>query len=36
MYLDKVFIKHSNICIVPKKEFVFFHFSAKKSLEMLL
>ena len=33
MYLDKVFIKHQIICIVPKKEFVkkfvFSNFPAK-------
>ena len=35
MYLDKVFIKHPNICIVPKKELVcVFSFPGKKSLEI--
>ena len=34
MYLDKVFIKHPNICIVPKKELVpVFPFLGKQSLE---
>ena len=33
MYLDKVFIKHPNICIAPKKELVcVFPFLGKKSL----
>ena len=33
--LDKVFIKHLNICIVPKKELVcVFPFLGKKSLEI--
>ena len=35
IYLDKVFIKHPNIFIVPKKELVcFFPFLSKKSLEI--
>ena len=35
MYLDKVFMKHPNICIVPKKELVcVFRFLNKKSLEI--
>ena len=35
MYLGKVFIKHPNICVVPKKELVcVFLFLGKKSLEI--
>ena len=35
MYLDNVFIKYSNICIVPKKELIsVFPFLGKKSLEI--
>ena len=35
MYLDKVFIKHPNICVVPKKELVcVFAFLGRKSLEI--
>ena len=35
MYLDKVFIKRPNICIVPKKELVcVFPFLGRKSLEI--
>ena len=35
MYLDKVFIKHLNICIVPKKELVcVFPFLVTKPLEI--
>ena len=35
MHLYKVFIKHQDICIVPKKELVcVFSFLSKKSLEM--
>ena len=35
MYLDKVFIKHPNICVVQKKELVcVFPFLNKKSLEI--
>ena len=35
MYLDKVLIKHLNICIVPKKELVcVFPFLGRKSLEI--
>ena len=35
MYLDKVFIKHSNICVLPKKELVcVFPFLARKLLEI--
>ena len=35
MYLDNVFIKHLNICIVTKKELVcVFPFLVKKSLEI--
>ena len=35
MYLDKVFIKHPKICIVPKKELVcVFPFLGRKSLEI--
>ena len=35
MYLDTLFIKHPNICVVPKKELVcFFPFLGKKSLEI--
>ena len=35
MYLDKVFIKHANICIVPKKELVgVFPFLGRKPLEV--
>ena len=35
MYLDKVFIKHPNICVVPKKELVcVFPFFGRKSLEI--
>ena len=35
MYLDKVFIKHQNISIVPKNELVcVFPFLGKKSLEI--
>ena len=35
MCLDKVFIKHPNICIVPKKELVCtFSFLAKTSVEI--
>ena len=33
IYLDKVFIKHLNICIVQKKELI-FPFLAKKPLEI--
>ena len=34
MYLDKVFIKHPNICVVPKKELVcVFPFLGRKPLE---
>ena len=33
MYLDKVFIKHPDICVVPKKELVcVFPFLGKESL----
>ena len=35
MYLDKVFIKHANICILPKKELIcVFPFLGRKSLEI--
>ena len=35
MYLDIVFNKHPNVCVVPKKELVcFFLFLGKKSLEI--
>ena len=35
MYLDKVFIKHSNICVVPKKELVcVFPFLDRNLLEI--
>ena len=35
VYLDKVFMKHPNICVVPKKELVcVFLFLDKKSLEI--
>ena len=35
MYLDKVFIKHPNICVVPNKELVcVFPFLNRKSLEI--
>ena len=35
MYLGKVFIKHPNICVVPKKELVcVFPFLGRKSLEI--
>ena len=35
MYLDKVFIKHPNVCVVPKKELVHvLPFLSKKSLEI--
>ena len=35
MYLDKVFVKHPSICVVPKKELVcVFPFLGKKSLEI--
>ena len=35
MYLDKVFIKYPNICIVPKRELVcVFSFLGRKSLEI--
>ena len=35
MYLDKVFIKHPNICVVSKKELVsVFPFLGRKSLEI--
>ena len=35
MYIDKVFIRHSNICIVPKKELVcVFPFLGRKSLKI--
>ena len=35
VYLDKVFIKHPNISVVPKKELVcVFPFLGKKSLEI--
>ena len=35
MYLDKVFIKHPKICIVPKKELVFvLSFLCRKSLKI--
>ena len=35
MYLNEVFIKHPNMCIVPKKELVcVFPFLSKKSLEI--
>ena len=35
IYLDKVFIKQPNICVVPKKELVcVFPFLSKKSLEI--
>ena len=35
MYLDKVFIKYPNICVVPKKELVcVFRFLGRKSLEI--
>ena len=35
MYLDKLFIEHPNICIMPEKELVcVFPFLGKKSLEI--
>ena len=35
MYLDKVFVKHPSICVLPKKELVcVFPFLGKKSLEI--
>ena len=35
MYFDKVFIKHPNICIMPKEELVcIFPLLGKKSLEI--
>ena len=35
MYLDKVFVKHTNICVVPEKELVcVFPFLEKNSLEI--
>ena len=35
MYLDKVFVKHPNICVAKKKELVcVFPFLSKKSLEI--